>query len=285
MKNLLNRPNASPRSVRRLASGFTLIELLVVIAIIAILAGMLLPALAKAKEKANQTICISNLKQVGLAFAMYLDDHNDTFPGVASAGAYQPMVEDWIFWNVRPRTVSIPGVDPGYFTNPANSAIARYISGFNTNIFRCPSDRHVLRREREWYAQPGSDNPYLYSYSMVSYLEGAQNRGVGSLYAPGQPPLHFKANFIKTPSSKLVIVDENTDPAAAAIVGGGIPNDGRWVPPGNMITARHRYQNAGRISADEYLRRGLGTVLFADWHVETVAPQIGKQREHYDPMF
>ena len=106
----------SSRSRKNRSRGFTLIELLVVIAIIAILAGMLLPALSKAKARAQLANCVSNLRQVGLTSMMYLGDNTDRFP---YSGRYWPQM---------------PFVDVLKLYNP-------YISTNNRAFFRCPADR------------------------------------------------------------------------------------------------------------------------------------------------
>src|SRR5664280_816627 len=129
--------------------AFTLIELLVVIAIIAILAALLLPVLSAAKRKAAQSICQNNLKQLGMGMKMYIDDNQDTFPGLASQNnGFQPT--DWIYW--RTNSALYPPVE--------KSPIVITLAGASRNLFRCPLD--ISDKDR--LEQADADNgPYLYS--------------------------------------------------------------------------------------------------------------------------
>ena len=97
---------------RKSATGFTLIELLVVIAIIGILAGMLLPALSKAKERGKRISCVSNLRQNGLAFRMWADDNDSRFPWRVepSEGGSRSLSEAWQHFAVISNEVATPKV-------------------------------------------------------------------------------------------------------------------------------------------------------------------------------
>ena len=122
---LANKPHPPFLRSRLGMMAFTLIELLVVIAIIAVLAGLLLPALARSKAKAHQIKCLSNEKQIGVAFILFADDNQDTYPATSS-------------WDNFGGTLGKSDAYGG-FTAESNRPLNRYVG--NVEVFRCPSDK------------------------------------------------------------------------------------------------------------------------------------------------
>lgn len=157
--------------------GFTLIELLLVIAIIAILAGMLLPALSKAKAKADAIKCVSNVKQLQLSWHLYVDSHDNCLPA-NNATAIAP--NNWVRGNAQLY------VDDSNITNGTLYPFIR-----TTAIYRCPSDRN----------QTLNTVPvdFLRSYAMQWYVG---TNGIATVYAKR------RLEQIDRPSDCSVFIDQ-----------------------------------------------------------------------------
>jgi prepilin-type N-terminal cleavage/methylation domain-containing protein/prepilin-type processing-associated H-X9-DG protein len=178
--------------MRRAWSGFTLIELLVVIAIIAILAAMLFPVFSRAREKARQASCMSNLKQIGLAVTMYRSDWDEMNPCYRFSANPDPQPTSYyppdIWWAPYDPSVA-PDATPG--PNFSEGLLQPYFR--NTQIFKCPT-------ERQWQC----------GYAM-SYINGSPTGGM----MPDGRMVGMPDSFVSDPSNRVIVWDHRRTPGCA----------------------------------------------------------------------
>ncbi len=179
-----------------LSGGFTLIELLVVIAIIAILAGLLLPALSKAKTKGQGILCLNNTKQLMLAWRLYVDDQNGKIPAAYSdIPSYNVWVYGILNWDGNNR-------DNWDLTNTlVKGTIWKYTSG-TQRIYKCPADVFLTK--------PPNARPRLRSNSINAWM--GMHDGKPTWFGLSPPwRMFLKESDVVVPSDTWVFVDEHPD--------------------------------------------------------------------------
>jgi prepilin-type N-terminal cleavage/methylation domain-containing protein len=233
--------------------AFTLIELLVVIAIIAILAGMLLPALSKAKAKAGRTYCLNSRKQISLFMQLYTDDNNDTFPAHRNEGL-----------NTADETPSL--------TNWWGTTIIGYARN-QSNLFQCPN-----------FGGKRRDNGVTWSWKFDAHLVGYGYNGffLGPEPYAGSSVSVGGINFVNARRFKRSSI---VNPSDNLLIGESMPrsdlkwSSSLWWPAACMD--QRTSTTRGFEGIDTRRHQGTGVVVFNDGHSE--ARKEAQINPPYDP--
>jgi prepilin-type N-terminal cleavage/methylation domain-containing protein/prepilin-type processing-associated H-X9-DG protein len=245
------------------AKGFTLIELLVVIAIIAILAAILFPVFAQAREKARQVTCLSNEKQIGIAIMMYAQDYDDTYP--------------WTQWNQDPTWATKTGLWGWYrmvypYVKNGDMTSGGFSDGAG-GIWKCPS---ILKEQSRTYGVTD-----LFGSGPAPWL-------AAEYQTTGTPAITLAA--IDAPSDKIIVVEkgvelENNRPDADEMKDYAqlafCAEEWCWTPYGDAPTSE---QTDTRFDCDltdtgtwpicsnmpRYRHTRTSNVIFADGHVKSM---------------
>jgi prepilin-type N-terminal cleavage/methylation domain-containing protein/prepilin-type processing-associated H-X9-DG protein len=217
--------------------GFTLIELLVVISIIAILAGLLLPALNRAKQASGSATCRNSLRQLGLAWIMYAQDYHDTLvPNYITTSSPVDLStgESWVTGNAGLPTIN------------ALRAGALFCYVRSEGVYRCPLDRY------RWASGSGRQQ-LLWNYGLSLAMNGGNNQGHGKEL---DPLVFVKMTEIRHPALRFTFADKDAEDAH--VLGGtGMVS---LYPPGWDLWDTLPGNRDGRCGSN---------IGFADGHVES----------------